>query len=472
MKIQEILAVFIDQFKQKSMEFCAFKGFSDAHEASPEDCSAIGDMLWESVFKGGTQAMTRYMESCDTQTATIIADGVKMKYKLKSVKEFHVGFGVAAVSRRLYQSDAGGACASPLDIQFNMVDEYALPDVRESVLHASALLKPEDITETMADFRMPPMSATAVKRIILGAGAKLEAHRLEIESDTSLAERLPDGVLALVGSMDGTSTRIRDKPSQSGYKYKVRHGMAMCGTVGVYGKPEVLEDGIVRMERLESSAFGRMPEERFPTFKSAFDSEVAAVSARLPASIPRILLMDGATSLWHHVEGNPLYNGFLRLIDYFHMKEHLVAASESLFGVGMAAGTQWVEKWEATLLEEDGSAEGVHRSIQYYCKRKRLSKARLKEAETHATYFRNNYTKMNYAWFRDRGLPIGSGPVEACCKTLVKGRLCLSGMSWSDEGGQAILTLRAHRKYGDWDRMWNSYLHHQRLSLPKLELAA
>ena len=51
------------------------------------------------------------------------------------------------------------------------------------------------------------------------------------------------------------------------------------------------------------------------------------------------------------------------------------------------------------------------------------------------------------------GLPIGSGPVESRCKVLIKGRLCQSGMSWSTDGGQAILTLRAHRKYGGWDRM-------------------
>jgi hypothetical protein len=472
MTIREIVAVFIDQFKQKCTEFCASKGLSGVHEASPEDCAAIADMLWEGVFEGGTRAMAEYMESCDAWTASVIVDGLRLRYKASSIKKFHVGFGVAAVNRRLYQADDGGACASPLDIRFNMVGEYALPDVREGVLHAAALMTPEEVSETMKDFRMPPMSATAVKRVILEAGARLESRRLEIESDSSLAGRLPEGVAALAASMDGTAAPVRDRPSETGYKYKVRFGMAMCGTVGVYGAPKVREDGILRMERLESSALARMPEEKFPTFKSSFDAEVAAVSARLPASVPRILLMDGAASLWRHAEDNPAYQGFLTLIDYFHMKEHLAAASEALFGVGMAAGKTWIDKWEAALLAEDGASAGVHRSIQYYLSGRRLSKARRKQAESHATYFRNNHGKMNYAWFRARGLPIGSGPVEACCKTLVKGRLCQSGMSWSAEGGQAILTLRAHRKYGDWDRMWESYLRHQRLALPQLELAA
>ena len=70
------------------------------------------------------------------------------------------------------------------------------------------------------------------------------------------------------------------------------------------------------------------------------------------------------------------------------------------------------------------------------------------------TFFANNASMMTYAQFRRRGLPIGSGPVEAACKTLIKQRLCQSGMRWSSEGGQAILDLRAYIKSGRWDSMW------------------
>ena len=49
---------------------------------------------------------------------------------------------------------------------------------------------------------------------------------------------------------------------------------------------------------------------------------------------------------------------------------------------------------------------------------------------------------MDYAEAAQRGLPIGSGVVEAACKTLVTERLKRSGMRWREAGGQAILTLR------------------------------
>ena len=62
---------------------------------------------------------------------------------------------------------------------------------------------------------------------------------------------------------------------------------------------------------------------------------------------------------------------------------------------------------------------------------------------------------MRYAEFPAvRGLPIGSGPVEAACKSLIKTRLCRSGMRWSKDGGQAVLDLRTYVKSNRWDSFW------------------
>ena len=58
-------------------------------------------------------------------------------------------------------------------------------------------------------------------------------------------------------------------------------------------------------------------------------------------------------------------------------------------------------------------------------------------------YFRGNRHRMGYADANAKGLPIGSGVVEAACKTLVTERLKRSGMRWGPRGGQAILTLRS-----------------------------
>ena len=61
---------------------------------------------------------------------------------------------------------------------------------------------------------------------------------------------------------------------------------------------------------------------------------------------------------------------------------------------------------------------------------------------------------MHYARFRDHGLFIGSGVVEASCKSVIGQRLKLSGMRWTEQGATGILTLRCHEGSGRWDEVW------------------
>ena len=70
-------------------------------------------------------------------------------------------------------------------------------------------------------------------------------------------------------------------------------------------------------------------------------------------------------------------------------------------------------------------------------------------------YFRGNRHRMGYADAKARGLPIGSGVVEAACKTLVTERLKRSGMRWGPRGGQAILTLRSLVQSRRFDHAWS-----------------
>jgi hypothetical protein len=80
-------------------------------------------------------------------------------------------------------------------------------------------------------------------------------------------------------------------------------------------------------------------------------------------------------------------------------------------------------------------------------------KSRRKRLRRELTYFTNQRDRMDYAASQARGLPIGSGLVEAACKTLATQRLKRSGMSWRD-GKQALLTLRSLQQSGRWSAAW------------------
>ena len=66
-----------------------------------------------------------------------------------------------------------------------------------------------------------------------------------------------------------------------------------------------------------------------------------------------------------------------------------------------------------------------------------------KKLRASITYFTNNEHRMNYWEHIEKNLPIGSGVTEAACKTLVKHRLCASGMRWKDRGIKTVMSLRS-----------------------------
>src|SRR5712692_6556394 len=70
------------------------------------------------------------------------------------------------------------------------------------------------------------------------------------------------------------------------------------------------------------------------------------------------------------------------------------------------------------------------------------------------SYFANNRQRMRYADFRRQQLFVGSGVIEAGCKTIVGQRLKQSGMRWSLRGVNAIIALRCAQLSGRWEEFW------------------
>jgi hypothetical protein len=74
-------------------------------------------------------------------------------------------------------------------------------------------------------------------------------------------------------------------------------------------------------------------------------------------------------------------------------------------------------------------------------------------------YFEKNRDRMRYGEFRAKSCFIGSGVVEAACKTLVAQRLKGSGMHWSEEGLSYILAMRTALLSRRYDEFWRSLQH-------------
>ena len=87
--------------------------------------------------------------------------------------------------------------------------------------------------------------------------------------------------------------------------------------------------------------------------------------------------------------------------------------------------------------------------------KKSLTKVIKENLSATLTYFINHRHMMDYATQVSENQPIGSGVTEAACKTLVKQRLCCSGMRWKLKGAKVILSLRALvQSKGRWQQFW------------------
>jgi len=175
-----------------------------------------------------------------------------------------------------------------------------------------------------------------------------------------------------------------------------------------------------------------------------------AMRCGLATAAEVVLLGDGAAWIWEHV-GGVLGEGAVCITDWYHVMEHVWACGNALHGQGTAEAGAWVEERETLLWAGDYpkliERLGVERG-------RTRSPARRRALAELATYLTNQGGRLAYAAFRAAGYDIGSGRVESACKHVVQSRMKRSGMRWSDDGGQEILSLRTAYLNGGWDRLW------------------
>lgn len=168
----------------------------------------------------------------------------------------------------------------------------------------------------------------------------------------------------------------------------------------------------------------------------------------------RAFIADGAAWLWKLQAA--YFANAVAILDWYHLAEHVHKAANELHGQGTPLAQKWArrikdELWQGRVAKaRDLTTQDLTRT------RSPSKRAALQEL---LTYLVNNETHMDYPRYRALGLPIGSGQVEAQCKTLVGGRCKQAGMrNWTYAGAEALLRLRAARQDESFDRLWSAKL--------------
>jgi hypothetical protein len=155
-----------------------------------------------------------------------------------------------------------------------------------------------------------------------------------------------------------------------------------------------------------------------------------------------VVLGDGARWIWGLAAEH--FPDTVEIVDLYHAREHLY----DLARLAIREDRAWLDARLAEL--DQGAIEALLEALLDLDAAGPVAEA-LREV---TSYFANNRERMRYGHFRALGLFVGSGVVEAGCRTLVGQRLKQSGMRWTVRGAESIISLRCTEASGRWDEVW------------------
>ena len=178
-----------------------------------------------------------------------------------------------------------------------------------------------------------------------------------------------------------------------------------------------------------------------------------------------VLLIDGAEGLAHM--GTLCFKDAVQIVDFFHALEHAGDVLEALLGSKQHPDYKpRLQSWADRLLADEVKA------LIAETRQEATEAGRAEAVEKELGYFVRNVPRMLYGTFRQQGFFIGSGVIEAGCKTVIGTRCKQSGMFWGAPGAENILAFRCINASQRLDNFWKYRLNHRAALNDALPLAA
>jgi len=278
---------------------------------------------------------------------------------------------------------------------------------------------------------------TQAERIGTELEGQERAAMAEVEQthEPSVEEHDPAPGL-LVIETDGVMVRYRDRHLDGtlidGDWHEVKVGLAGGWQDGHLGQPSYVAarepvEAFTRRLGAEAARRGALDVVEWHPWDGA------------PAELrPVVVLGDGARWIWDQVA--PLFGEErTEIVDWYHASEHIWTVAKAVHGDDTPETTAWAK----TALDHLWQT-GAKPVVEWFAATRPGSTEAGAIVQRERGYFTTNAERMQYASFRERHLPIGSGAVESSARHLVQQRMKHAGSRWSDLGARAILDLRCH----------------------------
>ena len=163
-----------------------------------------------------------------------------------------------------------------------------------------------------------------------------------------------------------------------------------------------------------------------------------------------VIIADGAGWIWNWAEKYPWA---IKILDYYHLKEHVCDAAKALYGEDQ----KQIEKWTDDIIDRlwRGWVPSTIEMLKQMEYEGDLANEKKEAVKDLVTYLVNHPGLIDYARHRNAGRNIGSGSIESFCKQLFTMRMKGPGMFWGAEGAKAVMSLRTLYLTNKWNLLWD-----------------
>jgi len=405
-----------------------------------------------SMHQAGAAVLSQLLEfdpPSSEQRQLACACGHSARYVELRSKPVLTAVGSAECVRPYYLCEHCHRGQFPVDVALDVENTELSPGVRRmlaAVGHEAPFEQARGQMELLAGLSV---TTKAVERTAEAIGEDIERHQqrelkqaMQLELPIPLGPRIP----ILYVEMDGTGIPVVRKESegrvgkQDGQPAHTREAKLGC----VFTQTRVDEEGYPIRDESSTTYVGAI--ENCEEFGRRLYAE--AWQRGWARAEKKVVLGDGAEWLWN--QANLHFPEATQIVDLYHAREHLWDLAGKLYANDSPAQKRWV------MVEKDKLDDGKIEALVVSLRSVEASHPYLAEdIHTAAHYFEGHKERMRYPKFRQQGLFVGSGVIEAGCKTVL-GRLKRSGMFWTVRGANAIIALRCCQLSGKFEDYWES----------------
>lgn len=380
--------------------------------------------------------------------AVVCRCGRRMESRGLRRKDLLTILGPVVYERSMFRCPACQAARYPGDEALDVVGTTRSPGVRRMMARAGSQSTFKDGRDDLRIYAGLEVSAKDVERVAESIGQQMESW--------SLGERqriLEDGpepeadVPLMYISYDGTGvpmTReelVGVKGKQPDQTAKTREAKLGC----VFTQTKLDEEGFPVRDPDTTSFVGAIET------AERFGWRIYGEARRRGVAGARRVVVLGDGAEWVKNLAEMHFPQAISIIDLYHAREHVSQLCRILFGSNEKRMERRRQRWWGNL--DAGQVEKIILQARHVLPDDpELRKTAVAEIQ----YLDKNKERMRYAQFRAQGLFVGSGVVEAGCKTIIGQRLKQSGMEWTVRGANAIIALRCIMKSNRLEDYWES----------------